>query len=244
MVINRTNACDQVAEEIKNLIVKGSFKVGERLPTETQLAEMFGVSRAPVREALRALRQAGFLVTKHGIGTFVNVVSPDILGNEFDTFMFFQDQSLIEILQLRRLIEGEAARLAAEHASEADIAKIRETEALARTEILKHREGKDNAFFAADLKFHLAVAEASHNGIYVKFIHSIHQTLHFHQFLSLRESVHHDEVMEFHHGIFTAIAEHNPVKAANVMGSHIRRVEELVAESAKKAKAEQKPRKK
>lgn len=237
MLIAKTNACDQIVDKIKRSIINGEFKIGERLPTELQLAEMFGVSRVPVREALRSLRQAGFLVTKHGIGTFVNIVTPDVLGNEFGTFMFLQDRSIVETLQLRRVLEVESARLAATHASDHDIRKIREYEALAKEEMGKLRDGKDNSFFAADLKFHVAVAEASQNGIYVRFINSIHETLHFHQFLSLRETRDHDEVVRYHRNICEAIVERDPERASSTMDLHIKRVEELIALAMQKAKA-------
>ncbi|MFT3962969.1 FadR/GntR family transcriptional regulator [Propionivibrio sp.] len=239
MLINKTNACDQIVERIKQSIISGEFKIGERLPTELQLTEMFGVSRVPVREALRTLRQAGFLVTKHGVGTFVNIVSPDIMGNEFGAFMFLQDKSIIEMLQLRRLLEVESARLAAMNATAMDVKKIKEFEALAREEILKLRAGKDNSFYAADLGFHVAIAEASHNGIYVRFINSIHETLHFHQFLSLRETTDHDEVIQYHQGVCAAIVERNPEKASSMMDGHIKRVEKLISVAVQKAKVGQ-----
>ena len=239
MLIRKTNACDQIMEKIKQSIISGEFKIGERLPTELQLTEKFGVSRVPVREALRSLRQAGFLVTKHGVGTFVNIVSPDILGNEFDTFMFLQEKSIVETLQLRRLLEVESARLAAINATDLDIRKIKEFEELAREEITKFKYGKDNSFFAADLKFHVAVAEASHNGIYVKFINTIHETLHIHQFLSLRAPTQPDEVINYHRSICEAIAGHDPEKASFTMDMHIKGVEKLIAIAMKKAKTSQ-----
>ena len=234
MLIRKTNACDQIMEKIKQSIISGEFKVGERLPTELQLTERFGVSRVPVREALRSLRQAGFLVTKHGVGTFVNIVSPDILGNEFGTFMFLQEKSIKEMLQLRKLLEIESARLAAINASDLDLKKILQFEEIAKEEVTKLRFGKDNSFFAADLKFHVAIAEASHNAIYVQFINSIHETLHIHQFLSIRDPLQQYEVINYHRNICQAIVEHNPEKAALMMEMHIKRVEEIISTALNK----------
>lgn len=228
MLIQKTNACDQVMEKIKRSIISGEFKIGERLPTELHLTEMFGVSRVPIREALRSLRQAGYLVTKHGIGTFVNIASPDILGSEFNAFMFLQEKSIKEMLQLRKLLEVESARMAAINATDLDIEKILHYEKVAKEEVTKHRLGKDNSFYAADLKLHVAIAEASHNGIYVQFINSIHETLHIHQFLSLQESPQRDEVISYHRNICEAIAERNPDKAARMMATHMNRVEDMI----------------
>jgi len=235
MLIRKTNACDQIMEKIKQSIISGEFKVGERLPTELQLTERFGVSRVPVREALRSLRQAGFLVTRHGVGTFVNIVSPDILGNEFGTFMFLQEKSIKEMLQLRKLLEVESARLAAINASDLDLKKILQFEEIAKDEVTKFRYGKDNSFFAADLKFHVAIAEASHNAIYVQFINSIHETLHIHQYLSIRITPQQDEVINYHRNICQAIVERNPEKAALMMEMHIKRVEEIITIALKKS---------
>jgi GntR family transcriptional repressor for pyruvate dehydrogenase complex len=216
-------------EKIKQSIISGKFKVGERLPTELQLTEMFGVSRVPVREALRSLRQAGYLVTRHGVGTFVNIVNPDIFGSEFGTFMFLQEKSINEMLQLRKLLEVESARMAAINATDLDIKKILQYEELAKEEVTKYRFGKDNSFFAADLKLHVAIAEASHNSIYVQFINSIHETLHIHQYLSLNESPQRDEVISYHRDVCAAIVEHNPGKAAEMMEKHMKRVEDMIA---------------
>jgi GntR family transcriptional repressor for pyruvate dehydrogenase complex len=150
--------------------------------------------------------------------------------------MFLQDRSIVETLQLRRVLEVESARLAASNATEQDIKKIKEYEALAKAEIDKLRAGKDNSFFAADLKFHVAVAEASQNGIYVRFINSIHETLHFHQFLSLRETRDHDEVIRYHRGVCEAIVARDPDRASAMMDSHIKRVEELITLAMQNAK--------
>jgi GntR family transcriptional regulator, transcriptional repressor for pyruvate dehydrogenase complex len=233
-IILKTTTCDQVVERIKQMIMDGVLKIGERLPTELQLAEMFGVSRVPVREALRTLRQAGFLETKHGVGTFVSVVTPDILGNEFGKFMFFQEQSIIEVLQLRRLVEVEAVRLTATLATEKEIERILQFERIARGEIVKLRNNQDNAFYSADLKFHVAIAEASHNEVFGKLINSIHETLHIHQFLSLKETPQQDEVINYHKDICEAIADRNPERAAAMMEKHITRIEELMSIALKK----------
>lgn len=233
-MINITNACDQIIEIIKQSIITGEFKIGERIPTERNLSEKLKISRGPVREALRSLRQRGFLVTKHGIGTFVSEGRPTFLENEFGVFRVLQNKSIIELLQLRELLEVEAARMAAVNATALDVEKLSISEAVVREELTKLKREMDNSFCAANLKFHVAIAEASHNSIYVQFISSIHETMHLHQLLNMRDIPSEDEVIKYHRNICEAIAERNPKKAQFMMREYIKRVENIISIGMKK----------
>lgn len=107
---------------------------------------------------------------------------------------------------------------------------------LTNEELRKLKEGQPNIFYDADHKFHLAIAEASHNRLFVQFIHSIHGTLHIHQVLSLKETEPIDEVKYYHQKILEAIVEKNADKAARMMLSHIDRIEELIIKGLSKKK--------
>jgi len=195
-MLNRTNVCDQIVDEIIASIVDGRLKTGDQLPNEREMAKIYGVSRVPLREALRSLRQMGIIVTKHGIGTFVNEVNATFLTNELNSYLYLQEKPVIEVLQLRRILEVESARLAAQNATSEDLAKLKAVELLAREELFKLREGEESAFYSADLKFHLTIAEASHNSLFVQFIESINGTLRIHQTLSQKELQPHLEVAD------------------------------------------------
>lgn len=233
-MINKANICDQLIEQILASILDGRLKIGEKLPNERDLSKTYGVSRIPIREALRSLRQMGIIETKHGIGTFVKEVNATFLTNELNSYLYLQEKPVIEVLQLRRLLEVESARLAADKATDEDLQKIRTTEIFAKQELIKLREGLESSFYTADLAFHLAVAEASHNSLFVQFINSINGTLNIHQTLSQREPQPIDEVSVYHKKIREAIEEKNPDKAAQMMLNHIDRIEELILNGIQK----------
>ncbi|MDR3566184.1 MAG: FadR/GntR family transcriptional regulator [Negativicutes bacterium] len=237
-MLNRTNVCDQIVNEIIASIVDGRLKTGDRLPNERELAVQYGVSRVPLREALRSLRQMGILVTKHGIGTFINEINATFVMNELNSYLYLQDKPVIEVLQLRRILEVESARLAADKATFDDLENLKAAEIATKEELRKLKEGLENSFYETDHKFHLAIAEASHNSLFVQFIHSIHGTLHIHQVLSLKETEPIDEVKYYHQKIREAIEEKNSDKAARMMLSHIDRIEELVLKGLNKRKSQ------
>lgn len=236
-MINRSNVGSQIVDMIIADIVEGRLKTGDQLPNERALAIQYGVSRVPLREALSSLRQMGIIVTKHGIGTFINDVNATFLMNHLNSYLFLQEKPVIEVLQLRRLIEVESARLAAINATEEDLEKLRIAEIYARDELFKFREGLDNSFGAADLDFHRTIAESSHNSLFVQFIESIHETLHIHQVLSQKEPQPIDDVAKYHRKVVEAIQEKSPDKAAQMMLNHINRIEELVLRVFNKKKS-------
>ncbi len=106
---------NEVTEQLKQSILLGHFKPGDKLPSERELAEEFQVSRVAVREALRTLENSGFIETRQGItgGAFVTDLSFHQLTNSFLDLFLSEKISIPELYHVRRLIEPEVARLAA-----------------------------------------------------------------------------------------------------------------------------------
>ncbi|TNY37685.1 FadR/GntR family transcriptional regulator [Thermomonospora catenispora] len=154
----RSSLVDQVIDQLKGEIATGAWAVGTKIPPEPVLSEMLGVGRNTVREAVRALTHAGLLECRQGDGTYVRATS------ELSGVMRrrLRAAELLEILEVRRGLEVEAARLAAMRRTEADVTAIRR--ALQRCE--ERRAAGDRAgFVEADLDFHTAVVEATHNRV-------------------------------------------------------------------------------
>lgn len=107
---------EEVAQQLKESIMFGHFKPGERLPTERDLSEQFQVSRAATREALRVLENAGFIITRQGAtgGAFVTSLSFERISNAFLDLFMAEKISIAEINHVRVLVEPEVARLAAQ----------------------------------------------------------------------------------------------------------------------------------
>ena len=108
----------------------GRFKSGDKLPSERELTEEFNVSRAVIREAVRALEQSGFLVTRQGPagGAFVTDLTFDQVGNAFLDLFLVNKLSIPELTQVRRFIEPEVARLAAKNMTPASMRLLEDAE--------------------------------------------------------------------------------------------------------------------
>lgn len=144
----------QVARQLQELIRSGTFAPGARLPSERDLASQFGVSRPTIREAMIALEIAGLVDVRSGSGVYVCEVgaTPALLAQS-------QDPGPFEILEARKLIEGEACALAAQRITEEELA------ALAKLlEVMAEENRQDHATDSADEEFHCLIAQASGNG--------------------------------------------------------------------------------
>jgi GntR family transcriptional regulator, transcriptional repressor for pyruvate dehydrogenase complex len=157
------NLTDQISAAITSRIAAGGFAPGSRLPTEQDLAAEFGVSRTVVREAISRLKSEGLVTTRQGAGAFV---AHDKLGTPFriDPDSVDSPDSIVEILELRLAVESEAAALAAERASRAQVQEIRAALDAVRMAFERGEDGVDE-----DLAFHAAIARATGNRKYLEF---------------------------------------------------------------------------
>ncbi|UGA36387.1 GntR family transcriptional regulator [Chromobacterium haemolyticum] len=146
---------DIAVENIAKRLADGDWPLGARIPTEPELAEQLGVSRNTVREAVRVLLYAGLLEVRQGDGSYVRATV-----NPGDAMRAISRASLREHLEVRCMLEENAARLAASRCPEADLSAI--ADALARRGERLPQEPLEN-FIERDLEFHLAVANASGN---------------------------------------------------------------------------------
>ncbi|MFE2379700.1 FadR/GntR family transcriptional regulator [Streptomyces sp. NPDC059398] len=164
----RHSLVDTVVQQLRDQLAGGEWSVGDRIPTEHDLAEQLGVGRNTVREAVRVLVHAGLLESRQGNGTFVrSTADPSAV------LRTMSHAGVLDILELRVALETEAARLAAVRREAADLEGLRE--ALATL----HEQGDRAA--DADLAFHLGVVEATHNAtfaeVYRFFSTQMHESL-------------------------------------------------------------------
>jgi len=153
----RAGLVDQVIEQLRTSVTSGEWPVGTRIPIEPELAEALGVGRNTVREAVRALAHAGIFEVRQGAGTYVRA-SSEVSG----ALKRLCGQQLREVLQVRRCLEVEGARLAAAARTDDDIAGLKEL--LAQHNSLLRR-GDRMEFVRIDTDLHLAVVRASHNAV-------------------------------------------------------------------------------
>ena len=153
----RTGLVEQVIGQLRQSVVSGEWPVGTRIPNESTLSEALGVGRNTVREAVRALAHGGILEVRQGDGTYVRATS-EVSG----ALRSLCGAELREVLQVRRCLEVEGARLAAAARSKKDVALLRR--------LLRRRDelelGDDHAAFVqADAALHFAVMQASGNTV-------------------------------------------------------------------------------
>lgn len=153
----RTGLVDQVIEQLRASVTGGEWPVDSRIPPEPELADALGVGRNTVREAVRALAHTGILEVRQGDGTYVRATS-EVSG----AVRRLCGSELRDVLQVRRCLEVEGARLAAAARTEEDLAQL---QALLDCRDSHQQQGRHEDFVRADTDFHLAVVRSSHNPV-------------------------------------------------------------------------------
>jgi GntR family transcriptional regulator, transcriptional repressor for pyruvate dehydrogenase complex len=209
---------DRVYQSLLARIIDGELKEGDRLAPEQALAQSFQTSRPTVREALSRLRADGIITSRQGSGTFVaRRPDPDIPR-------FIPLESLSDVrrcLEFRTVLESGAAALAAEMASEADLAKLRAALAQLQEAVTSRAVGADE-----DFEFHLAVAQASKNPFFVSVLTHVRQHTQFGmnllRNLSLNKTAERNErVLSEHSAVLAAIERRDPQAAQLAMRNHL-----------------------
>ena len=154
----RGASTDEAIDKIKEMIVSGELGPGDRLPKEADLAERLGLSRNSLREAVKALSIIRVLDVRQGDGTYVTSLAPELLLDALSFVVdFHRDDTVLQFLEVRRILEPAATALAARRMTDADIAKLQRGARRAR------RDAGVEALVANDLEFHRRIAAGSGN---------------------------------------------------------------------------------
>lgn len=159
----------QVAEELEKQISKGMWKVGSKIPSETELMELFGVSRNTLREAIRFLVITGVLDTRPGNGTYI------ITKNVFNASMKkrLQNEKVTHVLETRLLLEPRIVELAALRGTSEEIEKLEDY----HKNLVNSYKNSWGDYIKADIKFHSHLALMSHNPLLADFYRAISEFL-------------------------------------------------------------------
>ena len=198
-----------VYEELKLLIVKGKIKPGMRL-MEEELAEDMGVSRTPIREAIRKLEKEGLITIEPRRGAYVSQLSR---------------QDMVEILEVRQNVEGFAAELAAKRITEEEKIKLRE---IAEEYEIAVKEDDMAAMIKADTAFHHIIAEATRNKILIQMVEQLQELVLRFRYLYYDNFKRSEKMTAEHKMIYQAILDGNPDIAKESADVHINRLKELV----------------
>jgi GntR family transcriptional repressor for pyruvate dehydrogenase complex len=215
-------------------IVDGVVAPGERLPSESELAEQFGTSRGVVRETIRALEERSVVTVKHGRGATVlpprswNVLDERIVTALLQTAA--STEVLGEFLECRRILEVEAAALAAKHASSADINHLADIYARMAAAAIRAPRSRaaDDVFHQSDIEFHQAIFNATGNRVLSRTVEPIQRAL-----LAARRpladpSERIERRLPEHKRILAAIAARDADEARAAMNDHLTAISELI----------------
>lgn len=156
--VRRQTVMELVARRIESLIRSGELRCGDRLPPEPELARILQVSRSSLREALKGLLFLGLIKARPGSGTFIQPTLTRVLSRHFQWMVLLEEMKHLEIYELRRIVEPEAAALAAQRATAEDIDRMERALAAMRLSVDKPED-----FHKHDIEFHGAFAQASGN---------------------------------------------------------------------------------
>ena len=220
--IRRNKVYEEVARRLEQLIVE-RMKPGDMLPPERELAENFGVSRSSVRDAIRRLELVGMVEPRQGSGTVVREVSTDNLINPLTTVLLQKRKLVVELLDVRKMLEPPLAARAASHASATDMAEM---EDILRRQDEKLRRGQ--VAIEEDNEFHYTIAMASENSVVLKILDVLMDLLRESRERALQVEGRPQKSIAGHRRILAAIKRHDPLAAELAMRRHIEEVSEIV----------------
>jgi DNA-binding FadR family transcriptional regulator len=218
---------EEAVEQIGDKVKSGELQVGERLPSERELAAQMRISRPTLREAVKVLTEAGVLEVRRGQSGGIFVASELVPRDLVKTRSEIRVSEVAGVLEARRLLEPRVVQLAAVHAGEEDFATMQATierqRELAGEEFLKH----EDLFLQLDLKFHLAIARATRNSTVVQLISHLFRRLEIARDMAVHAPLVPDWVIDVHERTLAAIRAADFERIDQVMDEHLAQLEQI-----------------
>lgn len=211
--IRKVNITEQVFEQLKNNILAGRWKVGEKIPSETELAGIFGVSRSTVRQALRSLADYGLIEVRLGAGSFVKQQDTGLYINGMIRSKL-EKKDLLEVLDFCCILENDIAATAARKATKEDVEELRR--------IQKGIEAARDNFeemTTLDKQFHLKLARMTGNSLVMQTYTILSEPLEkmiYEMYLTLGSTA----GLKYHWKLIEAMDTHNEQLAWDTMDAH------------------------
>ncbi len=224
--IRRTRVYEQVAQRIQHLILDGHLRPGDRLPTERELADRFGVSRSSVRDAIRVLELMGLVEPRQGEGTVVRDLSPEALVNPLASLLVRSRALLGDLLDVRKMIEPHLAARAAVYATEEEVAHL---QAILDRQRAKAERGE--LAVEEDSEFHYTIATAARNQVILRILDVLMDLLKTSRERSLQVPGRLERSLEGHRRILEAIRRRNPAAAEAAMRRHLEEIEHVLGQA-------------
>jgi GntR family transcriptional repressor for pyruvate dehydrogenase complex len=209
---------DNIVSQIKDAILTGIYKPGDKLPPEKELIKLFNVSRVPLREAMRSLEEMGLITIKPGIagGTFVSQMSIKSVSDSLSNMIRLGEINISDIWEFRMIIEPNISRLAAERRNDWEIKQMEEI-IFVREKAVKAQKTP----VVSNIDFHQAIARASKNPLSILIMDTIGDILmeEFKRFnFSLSD---HRSIIKFHRKILECIKDKDVQQVGDIVNAHL-----------------------
>jgi DNA-binding FadR family transcriptional regulator len=215
----RTGFTADVIRVVKDMVLDGRLRPGDRLPAERALSEALGVSRPTVREAIRSLQAMNIVESRPGSGTFVSSLSVEELLRPLQFALALSDFGLEHLFEVRLMLEPGAAALAAERAREEDLVRLRDC--------VQRGAAKDltlDELVSLDAELHECIARAAHNPLLERLLSSISALAQESRGYTVRVPGVARPTAGEHERIAAAICAGEPERARAAMTAHIGRI--------------------
>ena len=230
---NKNDVTYWLVLRFRQLLSDGVLKPGARLPSERELAGKFGVARSSLRQALKVLEVMGVITQRVGDGSYFNQDASAVLSVPMDFLFLLDDTSVQELVEMRLIVEPALAGKAAERATPADIALMKQ--AIAEFESSERDQVK---LVSADLLFHRRIFQASGNRLSGRLFHMIHRAM-LNMMMVTSRMVDLEHTLRFHIPIMEAIERRDPRQATKLMTEHLIDARELILHTHRETQAKQ-----
>jgi GntR family transcriptional repressor for pyruvate dehydrogenase complex len=218
-VIQRNAVAHSAIATIKEMIVSGELRAGQRLPAERDLAVQLGVSRPSLREAIRALIALNILESRHGEGTFVSSLDPELLSEPIDFVLQVNDGALVSLFEARRVLEAGVAALAAERATDLELAEL--------DDFVKDGRRKVNdaeAFIEHDVEFHERLRKLARSPVLASLLSSVTALSLASRRRTAQDETTRTRALADHQAMVKALRAHDAAAAEAMMVAHLQHV--------------------
>jgi DNA-binding FadR family transcriptional regulator len=218
--IQSSKLYEQIAEQIKQRILRGELRTGDRLPTENELAEQFGASRTAIREAMKTLAQQGLIDTRPGRGAMVINATAQATRHSLELLMRVEHAGgSADLMEVREMLEPEIAALAARRATQDQVTAMQEA-----VQAMDASLQDADAYIAADNQFHRALAQGTQNVLMLALADSIVDLLSEQrkQIFAVEGGTVRGQLN--HKRLLDAIRHHDPEAARQAMCAHLQQV--------------------
>jgi DNA-binding FadR family transcriptional regulator len=222
-----------ICRHLEELILDGTLQPGDKVPSERQLCQRLSVSRPLIREALKELSGRGVIDTQHGKGSFVVGMVSSIENNSPLSRLYDSHPRLLyDMLEVRELLEGQAAMLAAERGTDKDFYKIAKAFNTMNDALQNEKEVVNAAH--RDHDFHRSIYEASHNPVLIHTLQSLMQLM-LNSVMACVSNLYHrsphkQQIDKHHRQIYEAVTQRKPELAREVAMEHVRNIRECMLE--------------